>query len=54
MKTKILLASGLGFVLAVSSAFALDGANGTTVVNESVRFVTQNSATTPLASNQCL
>jgi hypothetical protein len=54
MKTKILLASGLGFVLAVSSAFALDGANGTTVANESVRFVTQNSATTPLASNQCL
>ena len=54
MKTKILLASGLGFVLAVSSAFALDGANGITVANESVRFVTQNSATTPLASNQCL
>ena len=54
MKTKILLASSLAFVFAVSSAFALDGANGTTVANESVRFVTQNSASTPLASNQCL
>lgn len=54
MKTKILLASSLAFVFAVSSTFALDGANGTTVVNESVRFVTQNSASTPLASNQCL
>ena len=54
MKTKILLASSLAFVFAVSSTFALDGANGTTVANESVRFVTQNSASTPLASNQCL
>lgn len=54
MKTKILLATGLGTLLAISSAFALDGADGRTLANDSVRFVTQKSAATPLVANQCL
>lgn len=54
MKTKFLLAVGLGSILALSSAFALDGTQGNTLSNESVRFVTQTSATTPLPANQCL
>jgi hypothetical protein len=54
MKMKILLASGLGVLLCIHSVFALDGVDGRTLADQSVRFVTQTSASSPLAVNQCL